>query len=92
MWVRKLAKDYGTCQLAEGREIKKRYQLLVEDVVTSGGQVLQSAEELRRRGAIVEHALCVIDREQGGAAALANTGIRLHALFDKSYLLHHAGS
>jgi orotate phosphoribosyltransferase len=44
LFVRKAAKSYGTCQLAEGGDIEGRTILLVEDVVTSGGQVVESAK------------------------------------------------
>jgi len=54
--------------------------------VTSGGQVVISCGALRERGAIVEHALCVIDRESGGSAALAAVGVELRALFTMSEL------
>ncbi|HEY9450442.1 MAG TPA: orotate phosphoribosyltransferase [Gemmatimonadaceae bacterium] len=81
LFVRKRAKDYGTCRLAEGGDVTGRCLLIVEDVVTSGGQVLASCEELRRLGGTVEHALCVIDREAGGREALHASGVELHALF-----------
>src|SRR4051812_9632826 len=70
LFVRKRAKTYGTCQLAEGGEVAGLRLLIVEDVVTSGGQVVASAADLRGLGAVVTHALCVIDREAGGSAAL----------------------
>ncbi len=57
--------------------------LVVEDVVTRGGQVVQSTRDLRALGANVEHALCVIDREEGGAQALADADLTLHALFGR---------
>ena len=66
LFVRKAAKPYGTCQLAEGGVIEGRTILLVEDVVTSGGQVVESAEALRRLGALVIDALCVIDERRAG--------------------------
>ena len=81
LFVRKAAKPYGTCQLAEGGAVKGRHILLVEDVVTSGGQVVESAEALRALGAVVTDAVCVIDREAGGTVALASVGIHLHPLF-----------
>jgi orotate phosphoribosyltransferase len=80
-FVRKEAKTYGTCQLAEGGELDGRRLLVVEDVVTSGGQVVTSCGDLRDRGAVVEQALCVIDRESGGPAALAEVGVELRPLF-----------
>lgn len=86
LFVRKEAKTYGTCQLAEGGEIDGRRLTVVEDVVTSGGQVVISCGDLRARGAIVAHALCVIDRESGGPAALAEIGVELHPLFTMTEL------
>jgi orotate phosphoribosyltransferase len=85
-FVRKHAKGYGTCQLAEGGEIAGRRLVIVEDVVTSGGQVLTSCEELRKLGAIVEDVVCVIGRQAGGASALTAAGLTLRALFVKSDL------
>jgi orotate phosphoribosyltransferase len=69
-FVRKAAKPYGTARLCEGAEISAQRVLLVEDVVTTRGQVRSSATELRRLGATVSHALCIIDRNEGGAANL----------------------
>ena len=86
LFVRKEAKTYGTCQLAEGGDIDGRRLTVVEDVVTSGGQVVISCGDLRERGAIVEHALCVIDRESGGPAALAELGVELRPLFTMTEL------
>jgi orotate phosphoribosyltransferase len=81
LFVRKTAKEYGTRRLAEGGEIEGRRLLVVEDVVTSGGQIVLSTADLRARGAMVERALCVIDRESGGREKLAAAGIALDSLF-----------
>jgi len=80
-FVRKAPKAYGTCQLVEGGEIAGVRLLVVEDVVTTGGQVVQAAESLRELGARVEHAVCVIDREAGGPKTLRLAGIGLAALY-----------
>lgn len=85
-FVRKEAKEYGTRRLAEGGEISGKRLLVVEDVITSGGQVVLSTRDLKARGAVVEHAVCVIDREAGGPAALAAEGVELRALFTMSEL------
>jgi len=85
-FVRKEAKTYGTCQLAEGGAVEGTRLTVVEDVVTSGGQVVISCGDLRERGAVVEHALCVIDRESGGPAALADIGVELRPLFTMTEL------
>ena len=85
-FVRKEAKRYGTCRLAEGVEVGGRRVLVVEDVITSGGQVVSSAEQLRALGAMISTVICVIDRQSGGVEALSRIGLRLAALFTKSEL------
>lgn len=86
VFVRKQAKDHGTCRLVEGVEIVGKRLLIVEDVVTSGGQILLSCEVLRRAGAIVEHVVCVIDRQAGGTEAMAAAGLELRSFFTKKDL------
>ena len=86
LFVRKQAKEYGTRKLAEGGDIAGKQLLIVEDIVTSGGQVVLSTQDLRNLGARVVHAICVIDREAGGTERLAAKGIELRALFTMSEL------
>jgi orotate phosphoribosyltransferase len=90
-FVRKEAKTYGTCQLAEGGDVDGMRLLVVEDVVTTGGQVLLSTADLRARGAVVDTVLCAIDRESGGTEAFAAEGLELRSLFRMSELLAAAG-
>ena len=92
LFVRKAAKEYGTCRLAEGGEVDGRVLAVVEDVVTSGGQVIESCRALRERGAQVAAVLCVIDREAGGAEALAADGLELRSLFTMTELQDAAGA
>jgi len=80
-FVRKEPKKYGTEKVCEGGDVEGRRLLLIEDVVTTGGQMVLSVQDLRAEGAIVEHALCVIDREGGGADVVQAEGIELRALF-----------
>lgn len=80
-FVRKEAKTYGTCQLAEGGDVGGRRVTVVEDVVTSGGQVIASCADLRALGATIDRVLCVIDRQAGGPEKLAAEGLELSALF-----------
>jgi len=85
-FVRKQPKKYGTEQVCEGGDIAGRNLLIVEDVVTTGGQLVLSAQDLRAEGGIVRHALCVIDRQGGGADVVGAEGISLRALFTMSEL------
>ncbi len=64
-FVRKQAKGYGSCRLAEGLDIKNKTLCLVEDVVTTGGQVLKSIAALESLGATVGGVVCVLDRYHG---------------------------
>jgi orotate phosphoribosyltransferase len=80
-FVRKAAKPYGTAAQVEGGPVAQRRVVIVEDVVTSGGAILEAVRTLRSLGAQVTDALCVIDREAGGARALAAEGVRLQPLF-----------
>jgi orotate phosphoribosyltransferase len=91
LFVRKQAKDYGTCRLAEGGEVAGRRLAVIEDVITSGGQVIESCRELRDRGAEIAAVLCVIDREAGGGANIAAEGIELRPLFTMSQLRQSVG-
>jgi orotate phosphoribosyltransferase len=86
VFVRKSAKTYGTERLAEGVEVSDRRLLVIEDIVTSGGQIIESVRSLRDAGARIDHAVCLIDREAGGAVRLADQGVRLIALFTRSDL------
>jgi orotate phosphoribosyltransferase len=85
-FVRKQPKKYGTEQICEGGDVAGRTLLIIEDVVTTGGQMVLSAQDLRSEGAVVEHAVCVIDREGGGAGVVEAEGITLRALFSRSDL------
>jgi len=80
-FVRKEPKKYGTEKVCEGGDVEGKRLLLIEDVVTTGGQVVLSVQDLRAEGAIVEHALCVIDREGVGSDVVGAEGIELRALF-----------
>jgi orotate phosphoribosyltransferase len=85
-FVRKQDKKYGTEKICEGGDIRGMRLLIVEDVVTTGGQILLSVQDLRAEGAVVAHALCVIDREAGGTDRVGDEGIELHSLFRMSDL------
>jgi orotate phosphoribosyltransferase len=86
LFVRKKAKDYGTCKIAEGGRVSGRKLLIVEDVVTSGGAILDAAKALRAEGAELAQVVCVIDRESGGLANLAKSDLILTPLFTMSEL------
>ncbi len=79
--VRKAAKDYGTSNRIEGVYEPGERVCVVEDVVTSGGALLESVDALRDAGLVVDAAVCVVDREEGGVEALARRDVVLRPLF-----------
>lgn len=81
VFVRKKAKEYGTCKLAEGTDIRNKRVCIIEDVVTTGGQILLSAEDLRSFEAKLENVICVIERNPEGRKKLKEAGLELSALF-----------
>ena len=90
--VRDTAKDYGTANRIEGPFETGELVCLLEDVVTSGGALAESVAVLREAGLVVRNAVCVVDREEGGADALARIGVRLRALYRSSELVPSAAT
>jgi orotate phosphoribosyltransferase len=84
--VRSAVKEYGTSRRLEGVCAPGERVLLVEDVITTGGAALNAVEALRAEELEVEDAVCVLDREEGGAEALHTQGVRLAALFGRADL------
>ena len=80
-FVRKKAKEYGTCKLAEGAGFDGKKVCVIEDVVTTGGQIIESVAALRGRGAVIDTVLCVIQRGEEAAGILAGHGLALKPLF-----------
>jgi orotate phosphoribosyltransferase len=85
--VRKEAKEYGTGNRLEGPYGEGECVCLVEDVVTSGGALVEAIDAVRSAGLVVHTAVCVVDREEGGADALARHAVRLRPLFRAGELL-----
>ena len=85
-FIRKQAKDYGTMRLCEGGEVKGKKICLIEDVITTGGQVIKSTKELRALGAEVSHVLCVIFRGEN-LQTLVESGLKTQWLFKKEDLI-----
>jgi orotate phosphoribosyltransferase len=92
LFVRKAPKSYGTKRLAEGGDVSGRRLTVIEDVVTSGGQVIESCAALRALGAEILGVACVIDREAGGRANLLEADLNMSSLFTMAQLKRAASS
>jgi orotate phosphoribosyltransferase len=90
--VRKAPKAYGTGNRIEGVYEAGERVCLIEDVVTSGGAAVAAVDALREAGLECGSAVCVVDREDGGAEALAERAVQLRSLFRASELLEAAKS
>ncbi|HOB04568.1 MAG TPA: orotate phosphoribosyltransferase [Propionibacteriaceae bacterium] len=86
LFVRKSAKTYGTCKLAEGPDVAGRRVTLIEDVITTGGAVRDATRALREAGAIIETVVCAIDRSPTGGNPLADVGLEVRAVLTKEQL------
>ena len=86
LFVRKEAKTYGTLRLAEGGDPAGRQVLLVEDVITTGGAVLNAAAALREQGATVTTVVCAIDRRAPGQDQLTTDDITVRSVMTKELL------
>ncbi len=88
-FMRKTAKEHGAKQLFDGwlppkSEEEPESVLIIDDVTTTGGSLLQTALKIREMGYVVDTAMSVVDREEGAAENLAAEGIKLHAMLTKS--------
>jgi orotate phosphoribosyltransferase len=80
--VRKQAKGHGTAALIEGPALREGDRVMVvDDVITTGSSLLTAVDALAGRGVDIVEALAVVDREEGGGAAIAARGLRVHSLF-----------
>jgi orotate phosphoribosyltransferase len=88
--VRESAKEYGTANRLEGVYEAGETVCVIEDVVTSGGALLEAVGALRDAGLVVRNAICVVDRGEGGADELARHGVRLRCLYRAADLVGSA--
>jgi orotate phosphoribosyltransferase len=84
-FVRKKPKEHGVQALIEGlddsQSLDGRRVMIVEDVTTTGGSILQAVEAARAAGAEIAGILTVVDRNEGAGEAVAEHGLELTSLF-----------
>ncbi len=86
VFVRKQAKTYGTCRLAEGADVAGRRVTVIEDVLTTGGAVREATAALRVLGATVDVVVCAIDRSGQPGGPVTDVGLETRSLFTKAHL------
>ncbi|OBF41978.1 orotate phosphoribosyltransferase [Mycolicibacterium peregrinum] len=86
LFVRKAAKTYGTCRLAEGADTAGRTITLIEDVITTGGAVRDAAQAIRSEHGKVSTVICAINRSADPTTVLRDVGLAVHAVLTKDDL------
>lgn len=79
LYVRREFKPHGGERRIEGQLLPGERIVVIDDLITTGKNTLQAAEAVRAEGGEVKHAFVLIDRQEGGEAALARAGVKLHA-------------
>lgn len=85
--VRKEAKAHGRGKRIEGNFNPAKPVLIVDDVITTGGSTIKAMEAIREEGGTVAACLVLVDREEGGRAAIEAQGVPVYALFNRSQLI-----
>jgi len=80
VYVRKEVKHHGREKMVEGILAPGDRVLLVDDVITTGHNILTALQTLRAEGGVIEDALVLVDREEGGRARLLKEGVTLHSV------------
>jgi uridine monophosphate synthetase len=89
IYPRREAKSYGTRAEVEGVFEPRQRAVVLDDLATTGGSKLEALEKLQSVGLEVTDVVVLIDRQSGGAAAMAQVGCALHAVFTLTWLLDH---
>jgi orotate phosphoribosyltransferase len=82
VYVRSQAKNYGTGKLVEGIVTEGMKVLVVDDVATTGGSVINGIKELRKAGAIISDAYVIVNRLDGAQDSLQQEKVKLHHILD----------
>ena len=84
--IRNSKKGYGTGKMVEGTLKNGDVVLLVEDIATTGGQVIEAAKVITEAGATVKKIVCVIDRKQGAKENITKAGYKFESILTKDDL------
>jgi len=85
--VRKKVKEHGRHKLIEGNFAKGNSVVIIEDVITTGGSAMQAIDAIESEGGRVAFVVALVDRQEGGRAAIEARGHKVVAIFTRADLL-----
>ena len=80
IYVRSKPKDYGTSKSVEGKITKGMKVVMIDDVATTGGSVVNAIKSLRESDIVIEDAYVIVDRMEGADEALKELGVKMHSI------------
>ncbi len=86
LFIRNQKKDYGTAKQLEGKLDETDRVVLIEDVGTTGGQVLEAIKVIESFGASLTKVIYTIDRQEGARENVEQAGYTFESLFTKTDL------
>ena len=94
IYVRSKPKDYGTLKMIEGKILQGMTVLMIDDVATTGGSVVNAIKSLKDANISIKDAYVMVNRMEGAHKALEDLGVKLHSILDIlkiSNALHEQG-
>jgi len=84
LYVRKGIRHHGRQRRVEGILVSGDRVLLIDDLITTGLNLKKAARSIRAEGGVVTDVVALLDREEGGKAKLAKSGVKINALLQMS--------
>ena len=82
IYVRSKPKDYGTSKSVEGKIHDRMKVVMIDDVATTGGSVVNAIKSLTEVNVPVKDAYVIVDRMEGADKALAELGVKMHSILN----------
>ena len=82
IYVRSKPKNYGTSKSVEGKIHDGMKVVMIDDVATTGGSVVNAIKSLTDVNIPVKDAYVIVDRMEGANEALAELGVKMHSILN----------
>jgi orotate phosphoribosyltransferase len=82
IYVRNKPKDYGTSKSIEGKFQQGMKVLMIDDVATTGGSMINAIKALKQESIVITDAFVIVNRNEGAEDSLKHEGVSMHHLID----------